>query len=139
MSKKQIQVLIMMLTPYISAVAGAVATWAIVHLHFLALFHFNHDQAASALTNLVVFVIITGLTYLTAHTRLFPELVKWVEGNILHDAPKMAMGQMELKPLLGTISQGIGTGVEPVVTIHNYNASGSTPFTPTSTTEGPAS
>lgn len=129
MSKKKIQVLIMMLTPYISAVAGAVATWVIVHLHFLSLFHVGHDQTAAFITNLVVFSITTGLVYLTAHTKLFPELVRWAE-NLL--------GQ-PLQPTSGTLMMGEALVAPPTnnttVIIHT---TGDVSVPPTQTEEAKA-
>jgi hypothetical protein len=107
MSKKQIQVIIILLTPPISALMGLLSTLVITKWHFLGLFHVNHDQTAATLTNVTVWALTTGLTYLAAHTKLFPELVKWVEKDILDQAQLTP-----LEPLIGSIASA------PLVTVH---------------------
>lgn len=48
-------------------VAGAAATWLVVHIHLLALFHVSANSVAGALTQLGVYAISAGLTWLTSH------------------------------------------------------------------------
>jgi hypothetical protein len=105
-SKKYIQILLTFLTPYISAGSGAIAAWILVKLHVLGIIHLTNDQLAKAIASLVIFAITSGLTYLTAHTKLLPLLEKWVELDIIGGLPQ--------KPL---VSSGITAPSPPVVNI----------------------
>lgn len=123
MTKRQIQIIIMALTPYLSTAAGAFSTWLLVHVHVFGIFHFTHDQTAQAISGVVIFGITTGITYLTAHTKLFPELVKWVEKDILGQAGEAKMKTFEIMPLISSLGS---VATPPPVVIHNYNAPGAT-------------
>jgi hypothetical protein len=62
------------LGPPIATLAGAAATWALVHLHFLALFHVTHDQVASAIAQALTFVSVTVVTYVAHHTAVSEQI-----------------------------------------------------------------
>lgn len=54
----------------IPVLAGGLANWLMVHLHFLAAFHITAESLAGELTQLGVFGIGAGLTYLAGHNIL---------------------------------------------------------------------
>jgi hypothetical protein len=59
--------------PYIAVVSGAIAAWLLTHLHVLSMFHLSDSQVASAISQLTVFGITAGLTWL-GHQ-------KWLTGH----------------------------------------------------------
>lgn len=59
--------------PHISWLSGVIATWLLVHVHFLSLFHFQQDGLATGIAQGVVFVLVTAVTWL-GHQ-------KWIEGH----------------------------------------------------------
>lgn len=59
--------------PYISIAAGVLASWLLVHIHFLGLFHVQHDGLSTAIVQLVVFALTTGVTW-AGHQ-------KWLTGH----------------------------------------------------------
>jgi ABC-type multidrug transport system fused ATPase/permease subunit len=58
--------------PYISVISGALATWLLTHVNFLSLFEFSNAQVAESITQLVVFAIVSGVTWLGQQ--------KWLNG-----------------------------------------------------------
>lgn len=64
--------LVAILAPVISTLAGAVATWLLTHVHFLAIFHFGHDQTAYAVSQMLIFSVVAIVTYAAHH--------KWLTG-----------------------------------------------------------
>ena len=50
----------------IPPIAGALATW-IIGTHVLALFAISSSQIAYAITQIITFGVVTGLTWLTNH------------------------------------------------------------------------
>lgn len=50
--------------PYISVASGALASWLLVHVHLLGLFHFGHDQLAKGIASGGVWALGTGVTWL---------------------------------------------------------------------------
>jgi hypothetical protein len=54
----------------IPVVAGALANWLIVHLHFLASFHITAGSVAGELTQLGVFGVSTLIAFLASHNIL---------------------------------------------------------------------
>jgi hypothetical protein len=61
------------LGPYVAVVSGAVAAWLLTHLHVLSMFHLSDSQVATAISQLTVFGITAGLTWL-GHQ-------KWLTGH----------------------------------------------------------
>lgn len=59
--------------PYVAVASGAIAAWLLTHLHVLSMFHLTDDQAAKAISQLTVFAITAGLTWL-GHQ-------KWLTGH----------------------------------------------------------
>lgn len=59
--------------PYASLVSGAVASWLLVHVHVLGLFHFQHDGLASGIAQGIVFLVTALLTW-AGHS-------KWLTGH----------------------------------------------------------
>jgi hypothetical protein len=53
--------------PYIAIASGAIADWLLVHVHLLATFHLGHDTTANAVAQLLVFGIVTLVTYAGQH------------------------------------------------------------------------
>lgn len=51
-------------------IAGSAATWLVVHLHFLAAFHLTASSVAGELTQLGVWGITAGLSWLASHNIL---------------------------------------------------------------------
>lgn len=51
----------------VPVLAGALANWLIVHLHFLAAFHLTTSSVAGELTQLGVFGVGAGLAWLGSH------------------------------------------------------------------------
>lgn len=51
----------------IPPIAGAVATWLVVHVHFLALFHLPAGSVAQSVASVLVFAVSAGLAWLTGH------------------------------------------------------------------------
>jgi hypothetical protein len=51
----------------VPVLSGAAATWLVVHVHFLALFHLEAASIASMISQVAVFGITAGLAWLTAH------------------------------------------------------------------------
>lgn len=51
-------------------IAGALATWLIVHVHFLALFHITAASVAGELTQLGVWGVSTLIAFLASHNIL---------------------------------------------------------------------
>jgi hypothetical protein len=51
----------------VPVVSGAAATWLVVHVHFLALFHLGASTIASVVSQVAVFGITAALGWLTAH------------------------------------------------------------------------
>ena len=58
--------------PYISVLAGSVATWLLTNVQVLGLFDLSKDQVAEAVTQLVIFSLTAGLTWLGQR--------KWLQG-----------------------------------------------------------
>lgn len=54
----------------VPVLAGGLANWLIIHLHFLAAFHLTQSSVAGELTQLGVFGVGAGLTYLASHNIL---------------------------------------------------------------------
>jgi hypothetical protein len=54
----------------VPVLAGALANWLMVHLHFLAAFHLTASSVAGELTQLGVFGVGAGLTWLASHNIL---------------------------------------------------------------------
>jgi hypothetical protein len=59
--------------PYLAVASGAVAAWLLTHLHVLSMFHLTNSQVATAISQLTVFGITAGLTWL-GHQ-------KWLTGH----------------------------------------------------------
>lgn len=51
----------------IPVLAGALANWLVVHLHFLASFHITASGAAGVISQLGVFAVSAGLAFLASH------------------------------------------------------------------------
>lgn len=64
--------LVALLAPFVSTAAGTVASWLLVHVHLLGLFHFQHDGLAAGIAQGAVFVLVTAITYAAHH--------KWLDG-----------------------------------------------------------
>lgn len=65
--------LVAFLGPYIAIASGAISTWLLVHVHFLALFHVTQTQVGSAISQVLVFGVTTTVTWL-GHQ-------KWLQGH----------------------------------------------------------
>ena len=59
--------------PYISIAAGALASWLLVHVHVLGLFHLQHDGLSTAIAQGTVF-LLTALLAWAGHS-------KWLTGH----------------------------------------------------------
>src|SRR4051812_46755672 len=68
------------LGPHVAWLSGALATWLIVHVHFLALFHVGQSVVAQVIANGLVFGITTLVTWLGAQKWL-TNLGKWYEAQ----------------------------------------------------------
>jgi hypothetical protein len=53
--------------PYIAVASGAIADWLLVHVHLLATFHLSHDSTANAIAQLLIFGVVTLVTYAGQH------------------------------------------------------------------------
>jgi len=53
--------------PYIAVASGAIADWLLVHVHLLATFHLGHDSTANAIAQLLIFGVVTLITYAGHH------------------------------------------------------------------------
>lgn len=51
----------------VPVLAGAAANWLIVHLHFLASFHLTAASIGGEFTQLGIFAVGAGLTWLASH------------------------------------------------------------------------
>jgi hypothetical protein len=49
------------LGPYISVASGVAASWLLVNVHLLGLFHVQHDGLASAIAQGAVLLLVSGL------------------------------------------------------------------------------
>lgn len=58
--------------PYVATLSGALASWCLVHVHFLSLFHLSSSQLATGLAQIITFVLVAGMTYASQH--------KWLDG-----------------------------------------------------------
>lgn len=72
--------------PYVAAGSGAVATWLLVHVHFLATFHVTHDRVASAIAQAAVFGIVTLVTWL-GHQKWLDGWQAWAYGKDVAGLP----------------------------------------------------
>ncbi len=97
------------LGPYIAVGSGALAAWLLAHLHVFSLFHLTHDQVATAITQLVVFGITAGLTWL-GHQ-------KWLNGHQIELAAAVArsaaMPPVRSGPRPISAANGTASGVAP--------------------------
>jgi hypothetical protein len=59
--------------PYISIVAGALASWLLVHVHVLGLFHLQHDGLSTAIAQGTVFLLTALLSWAGSS--------KWLTGH----------------------------------------------------------
>jgi hypothetical protein len=89
-NKQIVKVIVMAITPYITVITGGVVAWLYTHVGLFDVFHVTKDRTASTLTALIVFGVTALLSYLTAHTKLFPELIKWAEAEDLQSQPVAA-------------------------------------------------
>jgi hypothetical protein len=48
-------------------IAGALATWLTTHVHVLALFHIGSDSVALAVSQSLVFSVVTATSFLAGH------------------------------------------------------------------------
>lgn len=60
------------LGPFVAVIAGGLADWLLVHVHFLSTFHVEAGTLANTITQLVIFVVTAGLIWLGQH--------KWLDG-----------------------------------------------------------
>jgi hypothetical protein len=67
--------------PYIAVGSGAIAAWLLTHLHVLSMFHLTDNQVATAISQLTVFGITAGLTWL-GHQ-------KWLTGHQIQFAAEL--------------------------------------------------
>jgi hypothetical protein len=51
----------------VPVLSAAAATWLVVHVHFLALFHLEASTIANVIAQVAVFGITAALGWLTAH------------------------------------------------------------------------
>jgi hypothetical protein len=105
MTKKQIAFLIKLLTPYLSTLAGVIATFLVVHVHLLGMFH-SKSQVANIIVQLLVLALVTVLTWITAHTKIIPEIEKWA-GQFV-PALEPIVGHI-VSPAAVTVHAGSGT------------------------------
>jgi hypothetical protein len=77
MTKSRITFIIKFISPYVSILAGALASWILVNLKFLGAFHVNHNQVAQIIASVIIFVMTSALTYLSSHTQVIPALERW--------------------------------------------------------------
>lgn len=77
--------------PIISTLAGSIAAWLLVHVHFLGLFHFTQGQLSTGVAQLIVFGLVAALTY-AAHHKWLTGWQKWEQGilEIQKVAPEVA-------------------------------------------------
>lgn len=75
--------------PYISLGSGAVASWLLVHVHLLGLFHFQRDGLATGITQGVVLLLTAALSWLGQRA--------WIKGHHieLEAAGKLLLSQYE--------------------------------------------
>jgi hypothetical protein len=66
--------------PYISVGAGAVASWLLVHIHFLGLFHLQADGLATGIAQGVVLVLTALLSWLGQQ--------QWLKGHHIEIAAR---------------------------------------------------
>jgi hypothetical protein len=64
------------LGPYISVASGVAASWLLVNVHLLGLFHVQHDGLASAIAQGAVLLLVSGLTWLGQS--------KWLTGHHIY-------------------------------------------------------
>src|ERR1700722_4807581 len=98
MTKKQIAFLIKLITPYITMLIAGLITALYTNLHFLSSFPVDKSQVAKAITSIAVFGITAAITYISAHTKIIPDIEKWAE-PIIHD----------LEPIAGELMSGGST------------------------------
>jgi hypothetical protein len=87
MTKKQITFIIKLVTPYLTAVVSALVAWIVSHIHVLG--RLNQHQAVKYVVAAVIFGLAWLITYISAHTKLFPIIEKWA-GPIIHDLDPLA-------------------------------------------------
>lgn len=118
MSKSKIAFVVKLITPYFTAVVSALVTWIISHIHVFGAL--NHNQATKYIVTAVIFGLSWLITYVSAHTKLIPDIEKWAN-PIIHDLEPIIH---DLAPIAGQLSLGEATHA-PVVVVHNHNAPGS--------------
>lgn len=69
------------LGPHISWLAGLLATWLVVHVHFLGLFHVTGSRIAYVLAQLGTFAVVTLVTWL-GHQKWLDGFQRWAYGVI---------------------------------------------------------
>jgi hypothetical protein len=83
--------------PYVAVASGAVAAWLLTHMHVLAMFHLTNNQVATAISQLTVFGITAGLTWL-GHQ-------KWLTG---HQIQLEAAVKAASQPSIAPVTNGTG-------------------------------
>lgn len=58
--------------PYVSIVAGALATWLLTKVHVLSMFDLGQAEVAQSITQVIIFGVTAGITWLGQH--------KWLNG-----------------------------------------------------------
>jgi hypothetical protein len=106
--------LVAFLGPYISILAGVLADWLLVHVHLLSLFHTTDTEVANAITQLIVFTLVTLVTWAGQH--------KWLEGwqnweaaLLKPDVPFVVQGGAPPEPPVPISSAGAGTAPLPPI------------------------
>jgi hypothetical protein len=83
--------------PYVAVASGAVAAWLLTHMHVLSMFHLTNNQVATAISQLTVFGITAGLTWL-GHQ-------KWLTG---HQIELEAAVKAASQPSIAPVTNGTG-------------------------------
>lgn len=66
--------------PYIATASGVIATWLITHIHILATFHVGNNDLAQAIAQGLVFLVVTGVTWL-GHQKWLDGYQAWAYGK----------------------------------------------------------
>lgn len=69
LSAKQV---VTFLIPYIDIAVAAFVAWALVHLHFLGIFHIDQNAAAKVISSSVVFGLTALLSWASHHFKWLP-------------------------------------------------------------------
>lgn len=70
--KVTVQEILAFLAPYVAILAGAVTTWAFVHLHFLGVFHLDQGSVASTIAAAISFGVSAVIVWAAHNLHFLP-------------------------------------------------------------------